>query len=69
MKIKKYRKVKGYIEEYYGKILNWNERAEILKSLSENKMNFYFYCPKKIYIIDLIGKKNIQMWKKNFHNF
>ena len=42
------KKVKGYIEGYYGKLLSWNDRFEILDTLYKNKMNFYFYCQKKI---------------------
>ena len=30
---------KGYIEGYYGKILNWNDRKRILKQLNLNEMN------------------------------
>ena len=41
------KKVKGYIEGYYGKILNWEKRKEIIDTLSQNNMNFYFYCPKE----------------------
>ena len=41
------KKVKGYIEGYYGKLLSWNDRYEILDTLYKNKMNFYFYCPKE----------------------
>ena len=42
-----YKKVKGYIEGYYGKLLSWEERNEILNVLAKNNMNFYFYCPKE----------------------
>ena len=40
MKNLNYKKVKGYIEGYYGKLLTWNERMEILDVLSKNNMNF-----------------------------
>ena len=46
MKINKLKKIKGYIEGYYGTLLNWHERKKIINALSKNKMNFYFYCPK-----------------------
>ena len=36
----------GYIEGYYGKVLNWSERKLIIKSLNTNNLNFYFYAPK-----------------------
>ena len=41
------KKVKGYIEGYYGKLLTWTERNRIIDILKKNKMNFYFYCPKE----------------------
>ena len=47
MKKINYKKVKGYIEGYYGKLLSWKERNEILDTLAKNSMNFYFYCPKE----------------------
>ena len=47
MKKINYKKVKGYIEGYYGKLLSWKERNEILDILAKNNMNFYFYCPKE----------------------
>ena len=47
MKKNNYKKVKGYIEGYYGKLLSWKERNEILDVLAKNNMNFYFYCPKE----------------------
>ena len=47
MKKINYKKVKGYIEGYYGKLLSWKERHEVLDVLANNNMNFYFYCPKE----------------------
>ena len=47
MKKINYKKVKGYIEGYYGKLLSWKERNEVLDVLAKNNMNFYFYCPKE----------------------
>ena len=35
MKNLKFKKIKGYIEGYYGKLLSWNEREEILKVLKK----------------------------------
>ena len=40
-------KVKGYIEGYYGKLLSWDERVQIVNTLSNNKMCYYFYAPKE----------------------
>ena len=64
------KKVKGYIEGYYGKLLSWNDRYEILDTLHKNKMNFYFYCPKE----DLNHRLNWRepydkKWLDNFYKF
>ena len=56
-----FKKVKGYIEGFYGKLLSWDNRIKILEALSKNKMNFYFYCPKE----DIHNRKN---WKINYTN-
>ena len=40
-------KYTGYIEGYYGKLLSWDERLEIIGHLSQNNLNTYFYCPKE----------------------
>ena len=37
----------GYIEGFYGRLLNWESRKLIVKSLSYNKMNTYLYAPKE----------------------
>ena len=37
----------GYIEGFYGKLLSWNDRINIVNCLSKNKMNTYFYAPKE----------------------
>ena len=37
----------GYIEGYYGRLLSWENRELIIKSLHKNKMNTYFYAPKE----------------------
>ena len=70
MKNLNYKKVKGYIEGYYGKLLTWKERQEILDVLAKNNMNFYFYCPKE----DINHRFNWRLeytkkWLLNFHKF
>ena len=40
-------KLNGYIEGYFGKLLSWNEREEILQQIVDQKLNTYFYCPKE----------------------
>ncbi len=37
----------GYIEGYYGSLLDWNQRLKIVESLSALNLNSYFYCPKE----------------------
>jgi hyaluronoglucosaminidase len=39
--------INGYIEGYYGKLLNWEDRKRIIQELSLLKFNYYFYCPKE----------------------
>lgn len=47
MKNPELKKIKGYIEGYYGKLLSWDNRNKIINQLAKNKMNYYFYCPKE----------------------
>ena len=70
MKNLNYKKVKGYIEGYYGKLLTWEERNEIIDVLSKNNMNFYFYCPKEDVKHRLKWKeKYSHNWLRNFKRF
>ncbi|MCE2516465.1 MAG: beta-N-acetylglucosaminidase domain-containing protein [Alphaproteobacteria bacterium] len=43
-KIKHHR---GYIEGYYGRLLDWQDRADILATLARLGMGRYFYAPKE----------------------
>ena len=70
MKNLNYKKVKGYIEGYYGRLLSWNNRHEILDVLEKNNMNFYFYCPKE----DINQRHKWRLdykkkWLKDFEKF
>jgi len=70
MKNKKNKNIFGYVEGYYGKLLSWNSRKRIIKSLSENKMNTYFYAPKE----DLKHRLNWRdkykkQWRTSFRDF
>ena len=70
MKKINYKKVKGYIEGYYGKLLSWKERNEVLDVLAKNNMNFYFYCPKEDINHRFKWKKEYSIkWLKNFSKF
>ncbi len=63
-------KVKGYIEGYYGKILNWNERISILKTLKDLNLNTYFYAPKEDIYQRLQWRKPYPKdWLVKFKNF
>jgi len=62
--------VNGYIEGYYGRLLNWEDRKLIIKSLKKNKMNTYFYAPKEDINHRLDWRKNYSVkWRKNFRDF
>lgn len=62
--------ITGYIEGYYGKLLTWEHREFIIKSLHKNKMNTYFYAPKEDKYHRLFWKKNYNKdWRLNFRKF
>ena len=63
-------KITGYIEGYYGKLLNWDERKLIIKSLKKNRMNNYFYAPKEDENHRLSWREKYNLkWQKNFREF
>ena len=65
-----YKPINGYIEGYYGRLLNWDERDRIITKLSKNKMNYYFYAPKEDDKQRLNWKKKYDsIWQKNFNRF
>jgi len=37
----------GYIEGYYGRLLSWQERSQMLETLSDLGMSTYLYAPKE----------------------
>ena len=62
--------VKGYIEGFYGQLLDWKSRKLIIQSLSKNKMNTYLYAPKE----DEKHRFNWRCeyglkWRQNFRDF
>tara|TARA_B100000989_G_scaffold244947_1_gene192041 strand:- start:1345 stop:2502 length:1158 start_codon:yes stop_codon:yes gene_type:complete len=68
-KIKK-KSITGYIEGYYGKLLSWEDRELIVKSLYQNNMNTYFYAPKEDINHRLLWKKKYKnKWRLNFRKF
>ena len=60
----------GYIEGYYGRLLSWDDRKLIIKSLRKNNMNTYFYAPKedKNHRLNWREKYNLK-WRKDFREF
>jgi hypothetical protein len=65
-----YKTFNGYIEGYYGRLLNWEERSKIISKLKTNKMNFYFYAPKEDEKHRLLWKLEYDKpWALNFKNF
>ena len=60
----------GYIEGFYGKLLTWNDRTNIVNSLSKNKMNAYFYAPKEDVNHRLNWRKKYSKeWRSSFRTF
>ena len=64
------KKINGYIEGYYGKLLNWKERTRIVNKLSSINMNCYFYAPKddSFHRFNWREKYN-KSWEKEFKDF
>ena len=60
----------GYIEGFYGRLLDWEDRKLIINSLSRNRMNTYLYAPKE----DINHRFNWRAkysskWRKSFKKF
>lgn len=70
MKNKKNKNILGYIEGFYGAILSWNDRKRIIRKLSKDMMNTYFYAPKEDTKHRLNWKKKYgKEWRKKFRDF
>ena len=62
--------ITGYIEGYYGKLLSWDDRELIIKSLRKNNLNTYLYAPKEdIHHRLFWRKKYSKKWRYNFRKF
>lgn len=60
----------GYIEGYYGRLLNWTERNLIISSLKQNMMNTYLYAPKEDVFHRLRWREPYKKdWRKKFRLF
>ena len=62
--------INGYIEGYYGRLLDWESRKLIIKSLSKNNMNTYLYAPKEDENHRLNWRnKYSSKWRESFRDF
>ncbi len=41
------RRIRGYVEGYYGKLPSWNERSDLVRCLASLQLNTYCYAPKE----------------------
>ena len=70
MKKEHIKNITGYIEGYYGKLLSWENREFIIKSLFKNNMNTFFYAPKEDINHRLCWRKKYSKnWRLNFRKF
>ena len=62
--------ITGYIEGFYGQLLDWKSRKSIVMSLHKNKMNTYFYAPKEDICHRLKWRDEYSLkWRKKFRGF
>lgn len=62
--------ITGYIEGFYGKLLNWSDRKLIVESLYKNRMNTYLYAPKEDKYHRLYWRQKYSFkWRNNFKDF
>ena len=52
-------KLSGYVEGFYGRIFNWDDRKKIAKSVFDKGMNTYLYAPKE-------DKYHRVCWKEDY---
>ena len=70
MKNKSNTNFNGYIEGYYGKLLNWENRKKIVKSLAKNNMAAYFYAPKEDIKHRIKWRESYsKKWRQEFRSF
>ena len=62
--------ISGYIEGYYGKLLTWENRKKIIKSIKNNNMNTYLYAPKEDIKNRLRWRETYSKnWRNKFQDF
>lgn len=62
--------ISGYLEGYYGKLLSWSERNDLLKFLPSQRMGTYCYAPKEDAQHRLHWRDSHSLqWHKSFAQF
>lgn len=62
--------ITGYAEGYYGRLLSWSERAQILDVLEHFRLNCYYYAPKEDPFHRLEWRRPYsEQWRGNFRDF
>ncbi len=60
----------GYLEGYYGRLLSWTERAELVQFLSAQNLNTYCYAPKEDAQHRLQWREPYKLpWRESFAQF
>ena len=60
----------GYVEGFYGRLLNWDDRIRILSKLNDCNLKTYFYCPKEDNFHRFSWKENYpDNWRSQFKKF
>jgi len=60
----------GYVEGYYGRLLDWSDRARLLQRLHRYGMSHYFYAPKEDTYHRLHWREPYQdAWRNSFRTF
>ena len=63
-------RIRGYLEGYYGKLLSWTERDDLLKYLANLGLSTYCYAPKEDIQHRLRWRElHSQEWQKSFAQF
>ncbi|NSW74426.1 beta-N-acetylglucosaminidase domain-containing protein, partial [bacterium] len=57
----------GYVEGFYGRLLNWDDRIRILSKLNDCNLKTYFYCPKEDNFHRFSWKEHVNMDAISYH--
>ncbi|MBX2882390.1 MAG: beta-N-acetylglucosaminidase domain-containing protein [Granulosicoccus sp.] len=62
--------IRGYAEGYYGRLLSWSERGQLLECLAQLGFNSYLYAPKEDVCHRWQWRKSYSSsWRKSFSEF